>query len=67
MNPGKVILQKKLFSSTVSVSKKDDIIIGTARMMPVSVSEKNDVIIGTAGLMRVQIFLQIQSVIVKKR
>ena len=40
MNPGKVIVQKKKKSSTVSVSEKDDIIIGTAGMMPVSVSEK---------------------------
>ena len=36
-------------------------------MMPVSVVEKNDVIIGTAGLMPVQIFLRVQSVMVKER
>ena len=53
------------FSSTDSVSEKDDIIIGTAGLMPVSVSEKNDVIIiiGAAGLMPVQVFLQVQSII----
>ena len=55
VNPGKVMVQKKIFSSTVSFSEKDDIIIGTAGM--ISVSEKNDVIIRTAGLMPVQIFL----------
>ena len=40
VNPGKVMVQKKSFSSTVSVSEKDDIIIGTAGMMPVRIREK---------------------------
>ena len=35
VNPGKVMVQKKIFSSTVSFSEKDDITIGTAGMISV--------------------------------